>query len=149
MRKFFIVLGNDVDDTFLTGIINLVRIFDGKDFILDFRQSKETAHTILEKTLERIRTTENFQEKMFGRPKGETDNYRNTLVVYCGENTELFSTNLPCDTVNLLVLKQKLIEVVGGFDTPQQKELVWWMLDGALEGLRDSESISKIEEGLH
>lgn len=71
-------------------------------------------------------------------------NLENSIVLYEGINTELLKDNLPCKSLDLCLLRNKLKEVVGGDDTPQQLELLGRMFTGAiLELIREDSDISK------
>ena len=78
---------------------------------------------ILQETLEKIRAN-------LGH-----DNIQKILVVYAGLNMELLRDNLPGDSVDLNSFSLYLIKLVGGHETPQQKEMVHDLLFGGIKAL--------------
>ncbi len=52
------------------------------------------------------------------------DGYRQTQLIYAGENLYLLRDNLPCDRLDLGLLKRKLTDVTDGYKTRQQIETV-------------------------
>lgn len=50
--------------------------------------------------------------------------YQDSIVLYAGDIFYLLKANLPCDNIDTLSLFKKLVEVMGGYQTPQQIELV-------------------------
>ncbi len=70
----------------------------------------------------------------------ENANYQNSLLLYSGENLHLLERNVSIDSLNIFRFKTKLIELIGGFDTPQQKYLVGCLFVGGLIKLINDEN---------
>lgn len=83
------------------------------------------SHETLKVVLEKIRSNNGA---------GGAD-YKKMLVVYAGRNTDLIRENMPCDSLDLFSLSGHLISVVGGYDTPQHKEIVDDLLFGGIKAL--------------
>ncbi len=86
----------------------------------------ESSHVVLKRVLEAIQV---FASKC---------TYKELFVFYVGKNLDLFHDNLPCDSIDLGLLERGLELVTQGKDTPQQKELLQWMFNGAILGLINS-----------
>ena len=62
--------------------------------------------------------------------------YKDIFVLFKGgQSFNLLGDNLPCNTLDLSLLLNKLIEVVGGKDIPEQRNLACTLYAGAVSGL--------------
>lgn len=116
-KHIFLVFGLDVDPdehAYFTGLKKMV----GKNCTAAQIIARDPEE-ILRKTLDLI------------RPENPRD-YMHMIVIYGGGNFQLFANNMPCDSLDFNLLRNKLIEVVGGKDTPQQRYLVCTLFAGAL-----------------
>ncbi|HPT29889.1 MAG TPA: hypothetical protein PK526_03050 [bacterium] len=58
--------------------------------------------------------------------------YQDMLVLYSGNNCHMLQANLPCDNLDMALLRNKLVEVAGGYSTPQQKHVVRCLFAGGI-----------------
>jgi len=121
MKKVFLVLGNcaDIRKSLVAEFQLLAEECDGAIIPTHLLGP----NLILQETMEKIRAN-------LGH-----DNYQKMLVIYAGSNMELLRDNLPCDSINLHSLALHLIKLVGGYETPQQKELVHDLLFGGVKAV--------------
>jgi len=62
--------------------------------------------------------------------------YKDIFVLFKGgQSFNLLGDNLPCNTLDLTLLLNKLIEVVGGSEIPEQRDLAGTLYSGAISGL--------------
>ncbi len=57
---------------------------------------------------------------------------KNNLVLYDGLHNSLLRHNIPCDGLDVGCLKNKLIEVIRGYATPQEREMVDTLFTGSI-----------------
>jgi hypothetical protein len=118
MKRLFLVLGSNSGDA-AAWTCNLRPSKDKHNGIIVFTY-EDTSHKALEKTLGAIRIC------------GDSD-YNNMVVAYFGDNLHLLKANLPCPSLDLYLLAEKLKEAVGGFDSPRDIKLVLDLLTGGLQ----------------
>jgi hypothetical protein len=122
MRRIVIIVANkDMEAAEIANFEGLAKEFGRNCHLLKVDANKP--HQILEHTLEVIRV---YGPSHYGR----------IIVLFTGgEGFHLLASNLPCDYVDINLLLKKLVEVMGGNTTPQNKDLVCRMYAGAINSL--------------
>ena len=67
------------------------------------------------------------------------------FVLYCGDNLYLFDYNSPCNKIDGALLIQKLLEISGGYETEEQKDIFQSLLmKGYDETAKKHSNLSKL-----
>jgi hypothetical protein len=123
MKKLVFVLGDCAPESKL--LTDKFTSFVNEQQGTIFHTAVLGSHETLKIVLEKIRSNDGA---------GGAD-YKKMLVVYAGRNTDLISENMPCDNLDLFLLSGHLISVAGGYETPQQKDIVDTLLFGGIKAL--------------
>ena len=73
-------------------------------------------------------------------------NYNDVLVIYSGANLYLFSDNMPCDKLDISKSRSKIVEIVDGYKTPRDRELVQEIFTSIILRLLDPRPIKNHRE---
>jgi len=133
MRKLFIVLGSssNSEEKLCEQIIEEIKE-SKKENVCLIKIRENDPQPALRRVLEAIRPYAN--------------NYNDILVIYSGENLFLLHDNLPCDKLDISKLKSKIIEVVGGFQFPRDKEIVTNVFSAVVLRLLDPRPIKNLRQ---
>ena len=109
MKKVFIIFGANVGGEFVQKehVMNALPETNH----IELNLTSASPHAALAKVIDLLR-------------QNCPDGYHKAVVVYVGENLYLLRDNLPCDRLDLGLLKRKLMEVTDGYKTRQQIETV-------------------------
>lgn len=110
MKKIILVAGMNLGQNDLANLYKIKKDAVNHCEILHLKEHRPVE--VLAETLAAIR-------------KETERGYQDILVIYMTSKTcgsfDLFKDNIPCDKLDIALLRTKLIEAVGGEDTPQQK----------------------------
>jgi hypothetical protein len=73
-------------------------------------------------------------------------NYNDVLVIYSGANLYLFPDNMPCDKLDIAKSRSKIVEIVDGYKTPRDREVVQNIFTAIVLRLLDAKPIKNLQE---
>lgn len=118
MKKLLIVFGNEPGE-FMKKLITSFLMLDSSFSAFTTSITKKEPGEALQQVLAHIRMKFLGEEDLF--------------VVYAGDNLHLLKNNLPFDGLDLSAFFELSKQAVGGYDTPQQKEIINKIIIGSLK----------------